>query len=413
MQLVDRVRNILITPKTEWDVIAAENTPTAALITGYVLPLAGIAALAAFIGYSVVGQSLPFVGTWRMSIPWGIGMAVWHVAGAVIAVFVLSFIIDALAPSFGAQKNHAQALKLAAYAYTPAWIAGILMILPALSLLVFLGALYAIYLLYLGLPRLMKNPEEKSAGYTAVTVIAGIVIGIVIGVVGGLIAAPAMMATSHLGSPMSRHGSVDPASPVGKLDQFAKRMEEAGKKMEAAEKSGDPGKQMEAALATLGTAVSGGKNVEPLTLEQVKAFVPENFAGLPRTNTRSERAGVAGFMTAKAEGTYSDASGKRVDLEVVDTGGVAGLMGLATWVGLVGEREDDSRMERTRKEGTRVVHEEVSKRGGDNKYSIVLGDRFVVTASPPPQPFTQTTCFSVYTTSTRSDWSSITSSMGL
>ena len=380
MQLVDRVKNILVTPKTEWDVVAAETTPTGTLITGYVLPLAGIAALAAFIGYSVVGQSLPFVGTWRMSIPWGIAMAVWHVVGAVIAVFVLSFIIDALAPSFGGQKSHAQALKLAAYAYTPAWIAGILMILPALSIVVFLGSLYAIYLLYLGLPRLMKNPEEKSAGYTAVTVIAGIVIGIVIGVVGGLIAAPAMMATSHLGSPMSRHGSVDPASPVGKLDEFAKRMEEAGKKMEAAEKSGDPNKQMEAALATLGTAVSGGKNVEPLQLDEIKAFVPETFAGLARTNTRSERAGVAGFMTAKAGGTYGDQSGKHVSLEVVDTGGVAGLMGLASWVGLVGEREDDERMERTRKEGTRVVHEEVSKRGGRNKYSLVLRDRFVVSA---------------------------------
>src|SRR5258706_2521728 len=134
---------------------------------------------------------------------------------------------------------------------------------------------------------------------------------------------------------MSIYGSDNPASHNGKLDQFGKRMEEAGKKMEAAEKSGDPAKQMEAALATLGTAVSGGKNVEPLTLEQIKPFVPENFAGLPRTNTRSERAGVAGFMTAKAEGTYSDASGKRVDLEDVDTGRVAGRLGPGALVAAV------------------------------------------------------------------------------
>src|SRR5258708_13545668 len=90
------------------------------------------------------------------------------------------------------------------------------------------------------------------------------------------------------GGGVSRSGATaDPASPMGKLDQFAKRMEEAGKKMEAAEKSGDPNKQMEAALATLGTAMSGGKHVEPLTLAQVKPFVPENFAGLPRTKPRS------------------------------------------------------------------------------------------------------------------------------
>jgi hypothetical protein len=189
-----------------------------------------------------------------------------------------------------------------------------------------------------------------------------------------------MMAAGALGGAVARHSRVDPASPAGKLDDFARKMEEAGKKMEAAQKSGDPNKQMEAALSTLGTAVSGGKSVEPLQLDQIKPFVPETFGGLPRTATRSERAGVAGFMTAKAEGTYSDSAGKRIDLEVVDTGGVAGLMGLAGWAGVMGEREDDSRMERTQREGTRVVHEEVSKQGGRNKYSLVLADRFVVSA---------------------------------
>jgi hypothetical protein len=381
MALVDRVKNILITPKTEWDVIAAEATPTASLITGYVLPLAGVAALATFIGYCVVGTSLPFMGTYRMSIPWGIGLAVWHVIGAVIGVFVLGLIIDALAPSFGAQKNNAQALKVAVYSYTPAWVAGVLNILPALAILGILAAFYGIYLLYLGLPRLMKNPEDKSAGYTAVTVIAAIVVGVIISVIGGLIAAPAMVAGSAMTGGMGRPSAVDPASPMGKLDDFAKKMEEAGKKMEAAEKGGDPQKQMEAALGALGTAMSGGKGVEPLQLDQIKPFVPETFAGLARTSTRSERGGAAGFTIAKAEATYGDASGKKVQLEVSDTGGMAGLMGLASWMGVQGEREDDQRMERTRREGNRMVHEEVSKSGGSNKYVVVLADRFVVSAS--------------------------------
>jgi hypothetical protein len=127
--------------------------------------------------------------------------------------------------------------------------------------------------------------------------------------------------------------------------------------------------------------MSGGKGVEPLQLDQLKPFVPETFAGLARTNTRSERSGGAGFMVAKAEGVYGDASGKQVNLEVVDTGGMAGLMGLAGWMGIQGERETDDRMERTRKEGNRMVHEEVSKRGGRNKYALVLADRFVVSAS--------------------------------
>ena len=71
-------------------------------------------------------------------------------------------------------------------------------------------------------------------------------------------------------------------------------------------------------------------------------------------------------MTAKAEGVYGDRR-KRVKLEVVDTGGAAGLMGLAAWAATrrTGERETDDRIERMRQEGNRIVHEEVAKRGGN------------------------------------------------
>ena len=352
MNIVDRVKNILLTPKSEWEVIAGESTPTQQLILGYVLPLAGVAAIAQFIGLCLIGTSMGFLGTFRMPIGWGLALAVWHVVAAVIVVFVLAFIIDALAPTFGAEKSMPQALKVAVYSYTPAWVGGILMLIPLLGFLAILAALYGIYLMYLGLPRLMKNPEEKSIGYTAVTVIAAIVVSIIISVIGGVISAPAMMAASGMGGGLAgAPARVDPASPMGKLDDMARRMEEANKKMEAAQKSGDPNKQMEAALGALGTAMSGGKAVEPVQLDQLRPFVPETFAGLGRTNTRSDRSGVAG------------------------------LMGLASWIGVTGERETDDRMERTRKEGSRVVHEEVSKRGGRNKYAVVLADRFVVSAS--------------------------------
>jgi len=380
MNIVDRVKNILITPKSEWEVISSESTPTAQLLTGYVLPLAAVSAVAYFIGMCFVGMSLGFLGTYRMPVGWGLVAAIWHLAAAVIAVFVVGFIIDALAPTFGGTKNSAQALKVAVYSYTPAWVAGVLYLLPMLSPLIILISLYAIYLMYLGLPRLMKNPEDKSIAYTAVTIVCAIVVSIIIGVVGGLITAPAMMAGAKMGMSGGPSVTVDPSSPMGKMDQFAKKMEEAGKKMEAAEKSGDPNKQMEAALGALGTAISGGKAVEPLQLDQIKPFVPESFAGLPRTSTRSERSGAAGFTVAKAEASYGDASGKRVELEVTDTGGMAGLMGLASWAGIQGEKETDDRLERTRREGNRMIHEEVSKRGGRNKFAVVLADRFVVSA---------------------------------
>lgn len=379
MQLIERAKNIVMSPKTEWDVIAADPTPTAKIITGYVLPLAAVAAIAGFIGMCLVGMSLPFLGTYRMGIGWGLGLAIYNVIMAVVFVYVIGFIIDALAPTFGGHKDMAQAVKLAAYSYTPAWLASILTIIPALSILVLIGALYGLYLLYLGLPRLMKNPADKSGGYTALVVVCAIVVGFIISVIGGLITAPAMMA-AHMGSPSSKV-TFDKDSAAGKLDEFAKKMEAAGKKMEAAQESGDPGKQAEAAMAALGTALSGGKGVEPVQLEALKPFVPEKFAGLPRSEVRSDRSGVVGLMAAKVEGDYAEGA-KRVRLSVVDTGGAAGLTSLAAWaaIGATSESENSDRIERMRREGKRLVREQISKRGGTNHYSVILADRFVVSA---------------------------------
>jgi hypothetical protein len=185
MKIVDRIKNILLTPKTEWPVIAGESASTQELMTGYVAPLAGISAVCGFIGSSLIGVSLPMLGTMRTPIVAGIATAIFSFAMAFVMVFILSLIIDFLAPNFGGQKNPAQAMKVAVYAYTPGWLAGILGIIPALGLIGVLLALYGIYLLYLGLPRLMGNPQEKSAGYTAVVVISAIVIGFLISLMAG------------------------------------------------------------------------------------------------------------------------------------------------------------------------------------------------------------------------------------
>src|SRR5512141_2890767 len=125
MSLVELARNIIVTPKTEWQAIAVQSTPDSQVIAGYVLPLAAIAALAWFVGVSLVGVSTPFTGTMRIGIAWGLVAAILHLVMAVVMVYVLAFIIDALAPSFGAQKGLSQAIKVAAYAYTPVWVMGI------------------------------------------------------------------------------------------------------------------------------------------------------------------------------------------------------------------------------------------------------------------------------------------------
>jgi hypothetical protein len=380
MGLVERAKQICLDPKNTWTVIAGEATPTGPLVTGYVLPLVAIGALAGFIGGSLIGHTLPFIGTYRVPIVTGLVLAIYRVVMGVVGVFVLSFIINALAPTFGGQKDPQQALKVAAYSYTPAWIAGVLTIFPLLGVLVLLASLYGLYLLYLGLPRLMKSPEEKSAGYTALVVVCAIVLAIVIGAIGALIGGPALMAGAGLGGGGTSGAQFDKDSPMGKLQDLGKQMEEAGKKMEQAQKSGNQEEQVKAAMQGLGAMIGGGKRYEPLGVDQLKPLMPESLAGLPRTRSSAEKSGGAGLMASNAKARYGKTSATRVDLEVTDTGGAGGLLGLATWAGLQGEKEDDDRIERTRKEGGRLVHERISKTGGTNEYAVVLGERFIVTA---------------------------------
>jgi hypothetical protein len=191
MALVDRVKNILLTPRTEWEVIDAEPTTVADLYKGYIMPLAAIGPVAQAIGSTVFGHTIPFLGSYRTPIGTAIGGAIVSYVLTLVGVFVLALIIDALAPTFDGTKNQIQALKVAAYSSTASWVAGIFGLIPALGLLMIL-AVYSLYLLYLGLPVLMKSPKEKALGYTVVIIIAGIVLFMAIGLGAGMfVAAPA------------------------------------------------------------------------------------------------------------------------------------------------------------------------------------------------------------------------------
>jgi hypothetical protein len=388
MSIVDRIKNICLTPNTEWPVIANEPASTGSLIAGYVAPLAAVSALAGFIGVSFVGQTGFFTGTYRLPLVAGLALAVWTFIGAIIGVVVVGFLINALAPTFGAQQNSAQAMKVAVYSFTPAWIAGVLRIVPALGILAILGAFYGFYLLYLGLPALMKAPKDKAAGYTVITVVAAVVVIFVVNIVGGLMVAGGAIgsgmlgniaATSSSSTPAANEVQFDKSSPLGKLQEFSKAMEESGKKMDAAQKSGDANAATAAAMDTLGTLFGGGKKVDPLEIDQIKSFLPPTLAGFSKQgNGTAEKSGFAALMVSKAEANYSNGS-KTVTIGISDPGGASGLVGLASWATLQTSKEDDNGSERTAKVNGRMVHEQTRK-NGDDEFDIILGDRFIVSA---------------------------------
>lgn len=172
--LLERVKAILLRPETEWPVIARESADTSALFTRYVAILALIPALAGFIGMSLIGRYVPILS--------GLANAIVGYLLAFVVVFVVALIVDALAPTFGARKNFPNALKLTVYSYTPAWLAGIFLLVPGLSFLSLLG-LYGLYLLWLGLPPLMQAPRDKALPYAGAVVLCALVLAILLGLI--------------------------------------------------------------------------------------------------------------------------------------------------------------------------------------------------------------------------------------
>ncbi len=179
MNLVARAKAILVNPRQEWPVIDTEPVDVGSLLTGYVLPLAAIGPIAGAIGWTLFG----FGGLFHMSVGTAITHAIVTFIFAVIGVFVLAWIINALAPTFGGTQSMPQAIKLAAYSSTAAWVAGIFGLIPALAILAAIGGLYSLYLCYLGLPVLMKSPADKTMTYFIVVIVAAIIIYFVIGTI--------------------------------------------------------------------------------------------------------------------------------------------------------------------------------------------------------------------------------------
>ena len=373
--LIGRAKSILLTPRAEWQVIAAETDTIRGIYTGYIMILAAIPAVKLLLSSRFLGVSI---------LPIVITTYVLSLAGT----FLVALIVDALAPTFGGQKDRVQALKVVAYAYTAAWVAAIIGIVPGLGLLSALaGLIYGLYLLYLGLPFTMKCPAEKSLGYTVVTVIVAIVVSIVLGLivrsVGGFGAFGGGPLMGIL-RPQATGSSVlsDHSATANALNDYAKRMDDASKQLESAQKSGDAAAKANALGQFMGTALGSGGKVESLAPDQIKTFLPEELAGLKRTQQAVERNGAIGMQISKATATYSDGANRTLQLEIVDAGSLKGVVGFASsWAGVEQESQTDSGYDKTYKNGGQLVHELCNNNTQSGEYSTFIAHRLTVKVS--------------------------------
>ncbi|MBI1211940.1 MAG: DUF1282 domain-containing protein [Alphaproteobacteria bacterium] len=170
--VAERVQRLLLSPAAEWDRIDDEGADVVDIYRSYILPLAGVAVLADFVGGAVIGSGTPFFG--------GLMQAVVSLGAACAAVYALALIINALGPQFGAEDEFGQAFKVAAFFPTAGWLASVFLVLPALWFMALIGWLYSLYLLYVGLPKLMKPAPDKSMTYLLAVIGCSVVLGVLV-----------------------------------------------------------------------------------------------------------------------------------------------------------------------------------------------------------------------------------------
>lgn len=193
MSIVDRAKNILLNPKEEWNVIAGENTTVGELFTGYAVILAAIPLIMSILFLGLLGMGSVGLGG-AAGVGLGLGfIATTAIVGYIVGLALLwlvSFIVNAITPSFNGKQDMTQATKLMVYAATPTWVTGLVSWIPILGALFSIaGMAYTVYLIYLGVKPVLSVPDDKVAGMTVVTVLIYIVASLVIG---GIIAAAVM-----------------------------------------------------------------------------------------------------------------------------------------------------------------------------------------------------------------------------
>jgi Yip1-like protein len=358
--LVARVKNILLRPRLEWEVIDAEPASIRGLYVGYICILAAIPPVAAAIGNLLFGQGLPGIAVWRPSPTFVILSAILSYAMSLVAVAVLALVIDALATSFGGTKDRIQAFKVAAYSYTAAWVAGIFGLIPALAIIGLLLGLYSFYLLYLGLPRLMRVPEDKAVGYVVVTAVIAILVQMIL----------AFIVTAIVGATIGA-ATLGAARNAAAVD---------GGTVTVGGRTMDIGK-VQAAAAQMTAAANGEPGaVKAVPGETLKAMLPGDLGGgFARTEISADSASAGGFGGSNAEGRYvnGDAS---IRLSVTDMAAAGALASLGGALNVESSRDTATGYERMGRVGGRMTTEKYDKQNRSGEYMVLVGDRFAVQA---------------------------------
>ncbi|MBD3658168.1 MULTISPECIES: Yip1 family protein [Marinobacter] len=169
---------LLTHPDREWEAIRNESESVGKLYFGHVLILALIPAAAAFYGSTQVGWQIGDGQVIRLTAASALQLSALFYAAMLAGIYIIGRFIDFFAATYEVRERTPRGVTLAAYTATPVFLLGVIAVYPNIwvNMLVGLAAIaYAVYLLYEGLPILMKIPEDRGFMFASSVLTVGLV----------------------------------------------------------------------------------------------------------------------------------------------------------------------------------------------------------------------------------------------
>lgn len=176
MDLVKRVKGLILSPQAEWAVIEEENSSVPVLYRSYIAILAVIPPFATFLGGWLFGYSRGHMGVVHPTFLGGLSRAATQYLLSLPAIYLVAFVISSIAPQFDGKSDDRRALALIAYSYTPAWLAALFGLVPGLRFLDILGV-YGVWIFHLGLTRMMRCPKDNADVFTLIALFLAVATG--------------------------------------------------------------------------------------------------------------------------------------------------------------------------------------------------------------------------------------------
>lgn len=406
--LPGRIQAMLFNPRQTWPALVAENAGIGRIYREHLVWLLLLAAVAGFIGNSVIGHGA-FGITVRVPIVAGLVQMVLGFVLSLPMFYVAALVASALAPRFQGQASVTAGMRLVAYAATAGLVGSVFSAIPMLGFLALIAGMYSIWLLYLGAPVVMQVPASRAVGYTAVLVICMVVLGAIVGMVvsvvtpgrgdvqmrvgdtsvrvpadgaGGLTAAILGKAQQAI-----EHGDGDtaktPQTPVAELQDAARRAEEALEKRDMVASTQAMVEMVTSAQRAANEAAKAAEKAgqatrQPLSTDALRAHVPGELIGLARTriNTRTEAA--MGMSITSLTARYENEQAQ-LRLALQDVSGTPLMaMAHAMAAGASFTRETDGLIERLHHENGVTYHETYRADGSHASLRVFLPNQLVL-----------------------------------